>query len=97
MAGQKAVQHAAEGLSGKMVTLKRISDSPYKCETGLADLADVANGEKYFPVEWISKDGFFVTDEFIRYARPLIEGEVKPIIKDGLPVFSRFEKHFVKP
>jgi len=96
MAGQRAVQHAVEGVSGKMVTLERTSSDPYKCETGLADLVDVANGEKYFPVEWISKDGFFVTEEFRRYATPLIRGEVEPTIKDGLPVFTRFKRHFVK-
>ena len=95
MAGQKAVQLAVDGTSGKMVTLERISEEPYECETGLADLIDVANGEKFLPVEWVSEDGFFVTDEFIRYARPLIMGEVEPVIEDGLPVFMRFEKHFV--
>jgi 6-phosphofructokinase 1 len=96
MAGQMAVRHAMEGVSGKMVTLERTSADPYRCETGLADLAEVANGEKYFPTEWISEDGYFVTEEFIRYARPLIQGEVKPILEGGLPVFMRFDKHFVK-
>jgi 6-phosphofructokinase 1 len=95
MAGKKAVQHAVEGVSGKMVTLERTSDEPYKCETGLAELIDVANGEKFLPKEWISKDGYFLTDEFLRYARPLIQGEVTPIIEDGLPVLMRFEKHFL--
>ncbi|MHC4637774.1 MAG: 6-phosphofructokinase [Planctomycetota bacterium] len=97
MAGQKAVQLATEGVSGKMVTLERTCDDPYKCETGLADLSDVANGEKYLPTEWITDDGFFVTDEFVKYARPLIQGEVQVRMKDGLPEFIRFQKHFVKP
>ncbi|RKX83728.1 MAG: 6-phosphofructokinase [Spirochaetes bacterium] len=95
IAGQKAVLHALNGVTGKMVTLVRESDRPYKCTTGLANLSSVANGEKYFPKEWISKDGFFVTDGFFSYARPLIEGEVKPLIKDGLPDFMRFKKHFI--
>ncbi len=95
MVGQRAVLHAIEGVTGKMVTLERVSDNPYKCETGLVDLAKVANGEKYFPKEWISEDGFFVTEEFIKYAKPLIQGEVKPVIKDGLPYFIRFKRHFV--
>ncbi|MCD6123129.1 MAG: 6-phosphofructokinase [Spirochaetales bacterium] len=95
IAGQKAVLHALNGVTGKMVTLVRESDRPYKCTTGLANLSSVANGEKYFPKEWISKDDFFVTDGFFSYARPLIEGEVKPLIKDGLPDFMRFKKHFI--
>ncbi|TVR52594.1 MAG: 6-phosphofructokinase [Spirochaetaceae bacterium] len=95
--GVAAVRHAVSGESGKMVTLKRVSDDPYRCETGLASLSDVANGEKLFPTEWIGPDGFSVTDEFVRYARPLIMGEVKPIIDGGLPSFMRFKKNFVRP
>lgn len=95
LVGQQAVLHALNGITGKMVTLVRESDNPYRCTTGLTDLSSVANGEKYFPKEWISEDGFFVTDEFLNYARPLIEGEVKPVIKDGLPDFIRFKKHFI--
>lgn len=95
LAGQRAVELAVQGVSGKMVTLERVSDNPYLCRTGQAKLADVANGEKFLPREWISDDGFFVTEEFIKYARPLIQGEVRPMIEDGLPKFIRFKKHFV--
>jgi ATP-dependent phosphofructokinase / diphosphate-dependent phosphofructokinase len=95
--GAQAVKLAVKGMSGKMVTLKRISDSPYRCVTDVADLAQVANGEKYFPREWITpEDGFFVTKDFFSYALPLISGEVKPAMKDGLPEFMRFEKHFIR-
>jgi len=97
LAGQRAVELAVQGVSGKMVTLERVSDNPYLCRTGEAKLADVANGEKLLPREWISDDGFFVTEEFIKYARPLIQGEVRPLIEDGLPKFIRFKKHFVTP
>jgi len=97
LAGQRAVELAVQGVSGKMVTLERISDDPYLCRTGQAKLADVANGEKFLPREWISDDGFFVTEEFIKYARPLIQGEVRPLIENGLPKFIRFKKHFVTP
>jgi len=95
-AGQAAVRHAVAGTSGKMVTLVRAGEDPYRCETGLADLSDVANGEKLFPREWIGKDGFSVTQDFIRYARPLIQGEVAPVMEGGLPKFVRFRKHFVR-
>ncbi len=97
LAGKRAVELAVQGVSGKMVTLERVSDDPYLCRTGEAKLADVANGEKFLPREWISDDGFFVTEEFIKYALPLIQGEVRPLIEDGLPKFIRFKKHFVTP
>lgn len=95
LVGQRAVQYAVGGVSGKMVSINRLSDSPYLVDTGLVDLSLVANGEKYFPLKWVTKDGFFVTDDFIRYARPLIQGEVKPPIADGIPAFVRMKKHFV--
>ena len=93
--GRDAVKRAVRGESGRMVTLKRVTGNPYKCVTDVADLAQVANGEKFFPKEWISPDGFFVTKDFFSYALPLIKGEVKPVMKDGLPAFMRFEKHFI--
>lgn len=94
--GKKAVQAAIGGVSGKMVSMKRISDSPYRIDYDLVDLELVANGEKPFPREWITADGFFVREDFLTYARPLIQGEVKAIIKDGLPYFTRLKKHFLK-
>ncbi|MGA2975473.1 MAG: 6-phosphofructokinase [Spirochaetia bacterium] len=96
LVGRQAVIHAVKGVSGKMVTLERSPHRPYRCATGLADLAQVANGEKYFPKEWITPDGFFVTRDFFDYALPLIQGEVKPVMKEGLPEFMRFEKHFLQ-
>ncbi|MBC8452742.1 MAG: 6-phosphofructokinase [Spirochaetes bacterium] len=91
-AGKKAVELAIQGESGKMVTLIRNSSDPYTYATGTAELSEVANGEKLFPKEWISEDGFFVTEEFLSYARPLITGEVKPVIEGGLPHFMRFTR-----
>ncbi len=96
LVGQRAVQLAVQGVSGKMVTLERASADPYRCETGTVDLAQVANGEKKLPKEWIGSDGFSLTGEFDRYARPLIQGEVKPMIEGGLPRFVRFRKSWVK-
>ena len=93
--GRRAVQAALEGVTDKMITLVRESEKPYRCGYGLADLSAVANGEKYFPKEWITDDGFFVTDDFIRYARPLIQGETKPPMQDGLPRYVRTAKNFV--
>jgi 6-phosphofructokinase 1 len=95
LTGREAVRQAVKGVRGKMVTLQRVSEAPYRCVTGLADLSHVANGEKTFPREWITEDGFFVKPEFVAYARPLIQGEVRPAMRDGLPEFVRLEKHFI--
>jgi 6-phosphofructokinase 1 len=96
LVGQRAVQLAVGGVSGRMVSLERVSSDPYRCETGTVDLAKVANGEKKLPVEWIGPDGFSLTAEFDRYARPLIQGEVQPVIEGGLPRFVRFRKVWVR-
>ncbi|HAE23127.1 MAG TPA: 6-phosphofructokinase [Spirochaetaceae bacterium] len=96
LVGQTAVRLALAGESGKMVTLVRKPGAAYGCETGLAELSQVANGEKLFPKEWIGDDGYSVRQEFIDYARPLIMGEVQPLMEGGLPSFMRFKKHFVK-
>jgi 6-phosphofructokinase 1 len=74
MAGAAAVRHACEGVSDKMVTLERVSRDPYRCETGLAPLAEVANAERPMPDEFIAESGNDVTPAFIEYARPLIGG-----------------------
>ena len=93
-AGRRAVEAALEGATDKMVTLVRESSAPYRCGYGLTDLAKVANGEKFFPAEWVSDDGFFVTEGFLDYARPLIQGETRPPMQDGLPRYVRTAKHF---
>jgi 6-phosphofructokinase 1 len=79
-----------------MITFKRVSDNPYKIEIDMAKLSDVANDEKPLPEEWITEDGFFVTKDFYNYALPLIQGEAPIRIKDGLPSYIRFKKHWVK-
>jgi len=94
MVGQRAVQRAAEGTSGLMVTLERKSSDPYVCETGLADLEEVANGEKKVPREFINDEGNGVTQAMIDYVTPLMQGEVEVRIgDDGLPVYTRFARH----
>lgn len=94
-AGREAVRQALDGVTDKMVTLVRESSAPYRCGYGLADLSAVANGEKYFPADWIGEDGFFVTPEFREYAEPLIRGETSPPMAGGLPRYVRMEKHFL--
>ncbi len=92
LVGQAAVRAAISGDSGKMVTLVRESSAPYKCSTGLAPLADIANGEKLLPKDWIAADGISMKQEFLDYARPLIQGEVPIVFEDGLPKYVRLDK-----
>lgn len=82
--GGAAVRAAFNGQTGKMVALKRISNDPYQCTTELYDVHDVANLEKKLPKEWITKNNSDITEEFHRYARPLIQAELTPIYINGL-------------
>ncbi len=96
MCGRAAVQAAMSGVSSKMVTLVRKDGADYECCTGLAELSEVANGEKKVPAEFINKAGNFITEAFRQYAEPLIRGQVNVKIgKDGLPVYVRLEKHML--
>ncbi|MCE5272979.1 6-phosphofructokinase [bacterium] len=93
--GAEAVCRAVAGTSGYMVTLERVSTSPYRMETGLAKLEEVANGEKKLPREWMNEAGNFPTTEFVEYLKPLVQGEVEVPVKDGLPYFMRFAKKWL--
>lgn len=83
--GGAAVKAADEGDSGKMVVLQRLSDDPYQCGTEVKDVHKIANDEKLVPAEWVTRDGTYVTSEFISYVRPLIQGDVSPVMVDGIP------------
>ncbi len=72
MCGRKAVELAAEGRTGHMVSLVRQPGPGYSCTTGTAALAEVAVKAKPMPAEYLSADGMFVTDAFLDYVRPLI-------------------------
>jgi 6-phosphofructokinase len=77
--GQKAVLLAVAGEGGFMSTILRDEGMIYSVRYDKTPLADVANSERSFPQEWISKDGSDVTDDFVRYAMPLI-GEDWPSV-----------------
>ena len=83
--GGAAIKAADEGDSGQMVVLQRISDDPYQCNTALKNVHKIANDEKCVPREWINKDGTYVTQDFITYVKPLIQGDVSPVMVDGIP------------
>lgn len=92
MAGQAAVKAALAGITDKMITLVRGDDEKYSCGTGLADLTEVANGVKNLPPTWIGEDGVSLTYQFVKYALPLIQGEVVVPRENGIPVYANLSK-----
>lgn len=90
--GEAAVRAAISGQSGFMVKIVRQQSNPYKWDIGLQPLQDIANVEHFIPREWISEDGFLPNEKFVEYARPLIEGEVRPPTEGGLPRFVTLER-----
>ena len=97
LSGKTAVEAAVAGATDKMVGFKCTRDeNGYKCEPELFDLSVVANTEKKLPVEWINAEGNGVTQEFIDYCLPLIQGETGMVKEDGLPRFVRLKKVFAK-
>jgi len=83
--GRAAVELAVQGKNAVMPIIVRTSDDPYQWEVGAAKLEDVANVEKKMPREYISDDGFGITEACRRYLLPLIQGEDYPPYKNGLP------------
>jgi len=90
--GQAAVEMALEGKNSVMPAIIRISNNPYKWEIGCGELKDVANVEKMMPKNYISADGFSITDSCREYLLPLIEGENYPPYNDGLPNYVVLKK-----
>lgn len=87
-AGVFGVQSALAGQTGMMITFIRNRNLPYELTYGTADVNEICNMEKSVPADWITKDGCDVTDAFIQYARPLIQGKVDLPEENGMPVFA---------
>ena len=88
-----AVGAALSGETGKMVAFERVmAGSQYACRMKLIPLSDVANYEKKVPVEWIVPEGNNVTQDFIDYALPLIQGVPEIPLENGLPRYARLKK-----
>ncbi len=95
-AGKEAVKAAVNGETDKMVCYARKEGDKYECEYKLLPLELAANTEKTVPLEWITDNGTNISDEFIAYALPLIQGETELPKEDGLPRFARLKKVLVK-
>ncbi len=85
MLGMEACQCALEGKTGQMAAVIRKSHEPYQVTFGSVPVSQAANAEKKVPEEWITGDGHDVTEDMIRYLRPLIRGERREIYKNGIP------------
>lgn len=84
--GIAAVRAAVSGEHGKMMIYNRLSNDPYKVTFECIDIEKCANHEKIIPPKFISPSGNDVTEDFIKYAYPLIQGEIDIVYKNGLPV-----------
>jgi 6-phosphofructokinase 1 len=89
--GKKAVELALKGENAVMPTVDRVSDKPYKWKIGVAQLSKVANVEKMMPRNFITADGFGITEKCRTYLAPLIRGEDYPPFKDGLPQYVQLK------
>ena len=83
--GVAGVEYALAGENAIMPTVVRLSNNPYSWEIGKAPLSEVANVEKMMPAEYISDDGFGITDACREYLVPLIQGEDYPPFSNGMP------------
>lgn len=87
MAGREGVRAALAGETGKMVAIGRTAGDSYETVCHTADVSLICNQEKKFPREWISEAGNDIKEEFSTYALPLIQGEPKRIMENGLPKY----------
>ena len=91
-AGSAAVRFACDGETDQMVIFERQKGDKYVMKPVLMPLEKAANTEKTVPLEWITPDGTGLTEDFIKYALPLIQGDAKAPLEDGLPRFARLKK-----
>ena len=90
--GKAAVEMALDGKNSIMPAIIRTSNNPYKWKIGYGELKDIANVEKMMPANYISEDGFSITDKCREYLLPLIEGENYPPYNNGLPDYVVMQK-----
>lgn len=83
--GKAAVELALQGKNARMPIIVRESDEPYRYRIDNVELKNVANQERKMPREFISEDGFHITEQCRKYMQPLIQGEDYPPYRNGLP------------
>lgn len=93
MVGREALKYSIQGITGKMVGIRRLSNSPYSSDTILIDASNVANNVKYFPLEWINEEQNNINELALQYMSPLIEGTPEFHMVNGLPNFITLNKN----
>lgn len=94
LAGVKAVQCAVKGLTNRMVIFNRVSNNPYEIEITTADLDGIANAVKELPEHFINSEGNFVTQAYLDYVTPLIQGENTIPYENGMPRYSKLNPKY---
>lgn len=94
--GKAAVEYALAGDNSVMPAIVRVSSDPYEWTVGKAPLEKVANVEKMMPREFITEDGFHITEAAREYFAPLIQGEAYPPYKNGLPQYVSLNKQLAE-
>ena len=94
--GKAAVEYAVRGMNGVMPAIKRLTTKPYRWEIIPVPLIEVANQEKKMPRDFITPDGFHITQKCRNYLQPLIEGEAYPPYQGGLPRYITLKNVAVK-
>ncbi len=93
--GKAAVEAAIDGVNGAMVVIKRISNEPYRWSVDVTSLDGVANREETVPRNYITENGFGITEQARQYLLPLIQGESFPHYKQGLPEYVQLKNQLV--
>ncbi len=94
--GAAAVEKALEGVTDVMLTIERRGDKKYDWSIGTVPLAAVANVEAKMPRDYISADGFSITEKCRNYLEPLVQGEAYPPYENGLPKYVRLKNLLVE-
>ena len=94
--GKAAVNLALQGKNSVMPTIVRTSNNPYRWKIGKVALSRVANVEKMMPENFITEDGFGITEKCRQYLGPLMRGEDYPPYRNGLPAYVRLKNVLVK-
>jgi len=93
--GKSAVEFALAGQNAVMPVVVRDNDAPYQWHIESVPLSDVANVERKMPKEFMTADGYGITDACRQYLLPLIEGEAYPPYKAGLPQYVTLSKECI--
>lgn len=93
--GKAAVEQALAGKNGIMLTIERLPGTSYQWQIGSTPLQNVAKVEQKLPRDFISADGYHITEACRRYLEPLIGGEAYPPYQNGLPQYVRLKNTLI--